>query len=125
MQNKLEHINLTVNDSNATAAILSDIFNWQIRWQGPAKDNGHTVHLGTQDSYLALYSHNDKQRTAKSHKSIGQLNHIGVLVDDLDSIEAKVKAKGFAPFNHGDYEPGKRFYFKLEQEVEIEVVSYQ
>ncbi|MFT4811430.1 MAG: hypothetical protein ACI9LX_004807 [Paraglaciecola sp.] len=29
------------------------------------------------------------------------------------------------PYNHGDYEPGRRFYFNLEEGIEIEVVSYQ
>jgi hypothetical protein len=46
-------------------------------------------------------------------------------VDDLDEVEKKVKASGFVAYNHGDYEPGKRFYFDLEEGIEIEVVSYQ
>ena len=50
--------------------------------------------------------------------------HFGVVVDDLSAVEAKVKAAGFTPFNHGDYEPGKRFYFNDQDDVEWEVVSY-
>ncbi|MBU3002986.1 VOC family protein [Paraglaciecola arctica] len=124
MQNRLEHINLTVSNTNNTAAILGDIFDWQIRWQGPAKDNGHTIHLGGNDTYLALYSHKDKHYSTNDHKTVTKLNHIGIVVDDLAKIEQRVIAKGFIPYNHADYEPGKRFYFNIEDNVEIEVVSY-
>ena len=35
-----------------------------------------------------------------------------------------VKDAGFEPHSHGDYEPGKRFYFDDENGIEFEVVSY-
>ena len=125
MQSKLEHINLTVRDSDATAGILSHIFDWKIRWAGAAIDNGRTIHLGGEDTYLALYSHVDKHHADTSHKTITHLNHIGIQVDDLDHAEQRIKAYGFVTYNHGDYEPGRRFYFELEEGVEIEVLSYQ
>jgi catechol 2,3-dioxygenase-like lactoylglutathione lyase family enzyme len=125
MHSRLEHINLTVRDTDATAIILSEIFDWKIRWAGPAKDQGRTIHLGGDATYLALYSHDDKHFADTTHKTITHLNHIGILVDDLDEVEQKVKDSGFVAYNHGDYEPGKRFYFDLEEGIEIEVVSYQ
>lgn len=124
MQNKLEHINVTVSDTEFTATILAKIFDWKIRWAGAAKDNGKTIHLGADDTYLALYSHTDKHLADTSHKTIRQLNHIGIQVDDLEIIEKRVKAAGLLSFNHGDYEPGRRFYFNLDDGLEIEVVSY-
>ena len=54
----------------------------------------------------------------------GHMNHVGVVVDDLDAVEAKVKAAGFRTHNHADYEPGRRFYFDDENGIEFEVVSY-
>jgi hypothetical protein len=66
-----------------------------------------------------------RQQTTFTHQIITHLNHIGILVEDLDEVEKKVKASGFIPHNHDDYEPGRRFYFDLEDCVEIEVVSYQ
>ena len=39
-------------------------------------------------------------------------------------IEARVSAAGLIPFNHGDYEPGRRFYFLDPDGIEYEVVSY-
>ena len=125
MHSRLEHINLTVRDTDATAIILGEIFDWKIRWAGAAKDEGRTIHLGSDDTYLALYSHHEKEWLDSSHKTITHLNHIGIQVDDLDIIEQRVKAKGLTTFNHGDYEPGRRFYFNLEDGIEVEVVSYQ
>ena len=125
MQGKLEHINLTVQDTDLTASILSHIFDWKIRWAGPAKDHGRTIHLGAEDTYLALYSHDDKYFADTSHKTITHLNHIGIVVDDLDTVEKKVKASGFIPHSYADYEPGRRFYFNIEDGIEVEVVSYQ
>lgn len=125
MQSTLEHTNFTVNDTAATAAVLADIFDWKIRWQGTAKDQGYTVHLGTDDSYLALYSHPEKHLTESSHKTINHLNHLGIVVSDLEAVEAKVKAAGLVPHSHADYTPGKRFYFNLDDGLEIEVICYQ
>ena len=52
----VEHVNVTVSDPDKTAKQLCDIFGWHIRWQGDAMDNGRTVHVGSEDSYLTLYS---------------------------------------------------------------------
>jgi hypothetical protein len=60
----------------------------------------------------------------ESYSTLNGLNHIGVVVDDLDGVEARVKAEGFVPHSHANYEPGRRFYFDGPEELEIEVVSY-
>ena len=93
MQSRLEHINLTVRDTDVTASILSNIFDWKIRWAGASKDQGRTIHLGGENTYLALYSHDDKHLAETSHKTISHLNHIGILVDDLDMVEKKGQVK--------------------------------
>lgn len=54
----------------------------------------------------------------------GSLNHIAVVVDDLDATEAKIKAHGCITSNHRDYEPGRRFYFHDADEIDCEVVEY-
>ena len=43
---------------------------------------------------------------------------------DLNAAEAVVVAAGLEPFNHADYEPGRRFYFFDWDGIEFEVVSY-
>jgi len=121
----LEHVNITVSNPKATAAMLMDIFGWHIRWEGPSMDNGYTVHVGTQDSYVALYSTGTPQQSQiDSYKIINGLNHIAFTVEDLDETEKRVLAAGFKTENHGDYEPGRRFYFRDGDNVEYEIVSY-
>ncbi len=125
----LEHVNITVSDPKKTAAMLSDLFGWHTRWEGSAMNGaGYTVHVGNGTSYIAVYSGSDPAQTVPkadaSYQMRGGLNHVGVVVDDLDAVEAKVKALGFKAHSHADYEPGRRFYFHDSDGVEIEVVSY-
>jgi len=123
----LEHANITVSDPQATATLLVVLFDWRIRWQGPAKSGGFTIHVGGTRDYLALYTPDETGRTKSggaSDTQCGGLNHIGVVVDDLDDVEAKVRAHGYVPESHADYEPGRRFYFRDHDGIEFEVVSY-
>ncbi|MAZ15869.1 MAG: glyoxalase [Ahrensia sp.] len=121
----LEHVNVTVSDPRKTADRLCELFGWKIRWQGSAIHGGFTVHVGAEDSYLAVYSKDTPgDPAAESYFTRGGLNHIGITVSDLDAVEAKVKAMGYEPCNHADYDPGRRFYFDDEDGIEFEVVSY-
>ena len=118
----IEHVNLTVSDPEATAGLLERLFGWTVRWSGPARDGGRSVHVGDDVSYVALFAPagGGLQRYSKGEP----LNHVGLVVDDLDSMERKVIAEGLRPFNHADYEPGRRFYFFDPDGIEYELVSY-
>ncbi len=116
----IEHVNVTVADADASAAMTGRLFGWEVRWTGEGKESGSTVHVGTNDQYMAFWSPQGGQTVP-----LGSLNHVGVLVDDLDATEQLVAAEGFEPFNHGDYEPGRRFYFLDTDGIEWEVVSYR
>jgi catechol 2,3-dioxygenase-like lactoylglutathione lyase family enzyme len=121
----LEHVNITVSDPDRTAALLSRLFGWRVRWTGASKSGGRSVHVGAEQWYVALYGPPALDADARDPgRLVGGLNHVGVLVDDLDAAEARVIAEGLAPFNHGDYEPGRRFYFLDPDGIEFEVVSY-
>lgn len=122
---RLEHVNVTVSDPDKTAETLCDLFGWQVRWKGASIHGGTTVHVGADESYLAIYSM-DKMKSGRddTYSTVGGLNHIAVVVDDLDLIEKKVAAAGFTAHSHADYEPGRRFYFHDADGLEFEVVSY-
>lgn len=120
----LEHVNITATDAKATAEILCKLFDWHIRWSGDAIDNGISYHVGGACSYVAVYSKGGREKPGDSYSTPGGLNHIGVVVTDLDAVEKRVIAAGFEPHSHADYEPGKRFYFRDHDNIEIEVVSY-
>lgn len=120
----IEHVNVTVSDPDRSAALLSAIFGWNERWRGTAHNGGPVIHLGSDRAYVALYTGPDGEHQGVHHGKGTPLNHIGVQVDDLDAIETRVVAAGLTPHSHGDYEPGRRFYFFDPDGIEYEVVSY-
>jgi catechol 2,3-dioxygenase-like lactoylglutathione lyase family enzyme len=120
----IEHVNVTVSDSARSARTLMDIFDWHVRWEGPAMGGGHSIHVGSDSHYIALYSP-PPQNGQVTHFTKGKpLNHICIHVEDLDATEARVMAAGLKPFSHDDYHPGKRFYFFDDDGIEFEVVTY-
>lgn len=120
-----EHVNVTVSDPKKTAAMLVDLFGWHVRWEGPAKYDGYTVHVGTDDEYIALYALPKQDRLdAESYYRTGAVNHFGILVDDLDAAEQRILKSGLKTHSHQTYDPGSRFYFHDHDGIEWEVVSY-
>jgi catechol 2,3-dioxygenase-like lactoylglutathione lyase family enzyme len=122
---RIEHVNVTVSDPERAARLMESLFGWHVRWQGPARDGGRTIHVGSADNYVALYTGRGVAYTADDFAKGQPLNHIGVQVDDLDAIERKVVAAGLKPFGHDNYDPGRRFYFLDPDGIEYEVVSYR
>jgi len=125
MTTKLEHVNVTVSDLDRSVKMLEEIFGWALRWRGASIHEGESAHVGEAETYVALYLH-PRQREAPidTYVTTGGLNHVGVTVDDLAMVEEKVRAAGFEPHSHADYEPGRRFYFRDHDSIEWEVVSY-
>lgn len=121
---KLEHVNISVTDPGRSADLMRDLFGWHVRWEGEAMLGGHTIHVGNDEDYLAIYTNSEIAAADPRFEKSRPLNHIGVVVDDLDAVEAKVVAAGLEPFSHADYEPGRRFYFFDWNGIEFEVVSY-
>jgi catechol 2,3-dioxygenase-like lactoylglutathione lyase family enzyme len=120
----LEHVNITVADPARTARLLVNLFGWRIRWEGPSALGGYTFHVGSETAYLAVYGRTRTDSPPLAHAKGAPLNHIGIEVGDLDAAEARILAAGFKTFSHGDYEPGRRFYFFDENGIEFEIVSY-
>ena len=121
---RIEHVNITVSDPKRTSDLMELLFDWHVRWSGPAQNGGHTIHVGSDDHYVALYAGGDTAKVAEAFSKGRPLNHIGVEVDDLAAAEARVIAAGLRPFSHADYEPGRRFYFLDPDGIEYEVLSY-
>lgn len=118
---QLEHVNITVTDPERSARLFQKLCGWHERWRGPSQLGGWTIHVGDETAYLAIYTN---ERAKGGFAKGVPLNHVGLLVDDLDSAEQVVIEHGLKPFGHGDYEPGRRFYFFDWDGIEFEVVSY-
>ncbi|MGV2496686.1 VOC family protein [Pelagerythrobacter aerophilus] len=118
---QLEHANLTVTNPQRSAELFEKLCGWHERWRGPAMNGGETIHVGNEMTYLALYTNPD---AIGGYDKGVPLNHVGLLVDDLDAAEKIVIEAGLKPFAHADYAPGRRFYFFDWDRIEFEVVSY-
>lgn len=123
---RLEHANITVVNPDELASKLCTLFDWRIRWAGDAIHGGRSVHVGTDDFYLALYRPGSeaKDKASSSYDQVNGLNHIGLVVDDLDAVLDRVRKAGYSPHGQEDYDPGRRFYFYVEDGLEFEMVSY-
>jgi catechol 2,3-dioxygenase-like lactoylglutathione lyase family enzyme len=118
---QIEHANMTVSNPARSAELFKQLCGWHERWSGKAQNGGRTIHVGSETTYLALYTNDlPVERYTKGHP----LNHVGLLVDDLDAAEKVVLSAGLKPFGHDDYEPGRRFYFYDWDGIEFEVISY-
>lgn len=120
----LEHVNVTVSDPDRTAKMLTQLFGWRERWRGEAKNGGQSIHVGANTYYLAIYGRDGVKAGDDPSDVVGGLNHVGVVVDDLDEAERRVKQAGYKPHSHARYEPGRRFYFDDADGIEFEVVAY-
>jgi len=118
---RLEHANITVSDPDRSAKLFEKLCGWHERWRGPSLLGGWTIHVGSEDAYLAIYTNEGR---GGPYAKGAPLNHIGIEVDDLAAAETVVADHGLKAFNHGDYEPGRRFYFFDWDGIEFEVVSY-
>ncbi|HYI48791.1 MAG TPA: VOC family protein [Allosphingosinicella sp.] len=120
----IEHVNITVSQPERSARLFQDLFGWHVRWQGPARDGGRVIHVGDGTNYLSLYAEPGESKDALDWPKGEPLNHVGILVDDLDEIDRRVSAAGLTPFGHDEYDPGRRFYFFDWDGIEFEIVSY-
>lgn len=122
----LEHVNIVVSNPARSAALYCDLFDWKVRWQGQSQFGGTTIHIGEKNSYVAVWAAKDQDpETPMDHQKGRPLNHFGVVVDNLEKTEKRVRDAGLTPHSHGDYQPGRRFYFFDPDGVEVEVISYR
>jgi len=121
-QGRIEHVNLTVTDIERSAELFEKLLGWRQRWRGASMHGGETIHVGEENTYLALYT--DRKEHAGQKKG-RPMNHVGLVVDDLDGAEQVIVEAGLEPWGHDDYEPGRRFYFYDWDGIEFEVVSYE
>lgn len=124
----LEHVNLTVTDPKRSAGLFERIFGWHTRWSGDAIFDGECIHVGSDETYLALYSRPDvvDDRYQHGYDRPG-LAHVGLLIDErgeFDAIEQRVDDEGIETFNHNEIPPGRRFYFFDPDGICFEVATY-
>jgi catechol 2,3-dioxygenase-like lactoylglutathione lyase family enzyme len=127
MPTKLEHANLVVEDVDEMIRFLQTAFpDFAVRWEWTAEDGRRSVHVGTDDTYLAL-NQASRERTApwKPYSGEPGVNHLGYEVDDVDALRARMTAAGYRDSTVTNEHPHrKRVYFMDREGNDWEFVQY-
>src|SRR5215470_11200118 len=120
MKPYIEHANIDVSNlDNAVQFIRTALPDFRVRGRGV--NNGvEWLHIGTDASYLALNEAGDPKSVRAS-----QLNHIGIVVDDVAVIKRRLSTAGYREGFVVPPQPSrKRLYFLDADGLEWEFVEY-
>ena len=97
MAQRLEHANLCVHDMDAVIRFLKTAFpDFQIRRDATEPDGSRWVHVGTNETYIALVqAAPEEARRGAPYKGRPGLNHLGYEVDDVDELRGRLRAAGY------------------------------
>ena len=124
---RLEHANLIVRDIDATMRFLQAAFPaFGIRFDGKDPRGMRWVHIGTDDTYIALtQSTVEPERQWTPYTGVPGVNHLAYEVDDVEALRGRLKSAGYqdstVPNNH-PYR--KRVYFHDRDGNDWEFVQY-
>ncbi|WP_122036355.1 VOC family protein [Aliivibrio sp. EL58] len=125
---RFEHANITVpNIDAATAFLLNAAPDFRIKIDKTPDGAHRWAHIGNANCYFALQEPQEMSNskdTRYPYKNIG-INHIGLIVEDLDKIQQKLLALGYE--QNGDImqeKHGRRLYFYDKAHFEWELVEY-
>ena len=128
MSIRLEHANLIVRDLDSMIRFVQTAFpEFRIRGEGQSWHGGRWVHVGTDETYLALAEAREEpaERWVPYAGKPG-LNHLGYEVDDVDALRARLLAAGYRDSTVPNEHPHrKRVYFHDAEGNDWEFVAYQ
>ncbi len=127
MRVRLEHANMIVRDIDGMIRFLQTAFpGFRVRGEGSSANGTRWVHLGTDETYLAL-----NEATAESKRPwvpyAGEpgVNHLGYEVDDVDTVHSRLAAAGYRESTVPNAHPHrKRVYFYDPEGNDWEFVQY-
>ncbi len=122
----LEHANITVEDADKTVKFLQTAFpDFAIRGEGSLTQGGHWLHVGNDTFYMALQQNNEHQSDISTRYLSDGINHVGIVVDQLNPIQERLQAGGYAQGHQPDPHPfRRRVYFYDPNGIEWEFVQY-
>jgi catechol 2,3-dioxygenase-like lactoylglutathione lyase family enzyme len=127
MKIRLEHANLLVRDIDSMIRFLQTAFpDFRVRGEGKTWSGASWVHIGTDDTYLAL-----TEATAEPaerwvpYAGKPGLNHLAYEVDDADALGARLAEAGYSDSTVPNCHPHrKRVYFHDPEGNDWEFVEY-
>jgi catechol 2,3-dioxygenase-like lactoylglutathione lyase family enzyme len=124
---RLEHANLIVRDIDATIHFLRAAFpEFRIRFDGEDPHGRRWVHIGTDDTYVALtQSTAEPDRPWTPYAGVPGVNHLAYEVDDADALRERLRAAGYKDSTiPNEHQYRKRVYFYDPDGNDWEFVQY-
>ena len=124
---RLEHANLGARDIEAMIRFLKTAFpQFEVRGEGKSRDGTRWVHIGTDDTYIALgEARVDSGRRWKPYSGEPGVNHLAFEVDDAGSLHARLTAAGYRESTSPNAHPHRRrVYFYDPEGNDWEFVQY-
>ena len=124
---RIEHANLAVRDVDAMVRFVTTAFpEFRVRREGKSWQGARWLHIGTDDTYLAL--NEAREEPAEAWVPYGGkpgLNHLGYEVDDVDALRERLRAAGYRDSTVPNAHPHrKRVYFYDVEGNDWEFVEY-
>jgi catechol 2,3-dioxygenase-like lactoylglutathione lyase family enzyme len=124
---RLEHANLIVRDIDATVRFLRTAFpEFRIRFDGEDPGGRRWVHIGTDDTYIALSrSTVEPQERWAPYEGVPGVNHLAYEVDDVGALRERLKSAGYKDSTVPNEHPYRdRVYFYDPDGNDWEFVQY-
>ena len=103
---RLEHVNITVTDTDAARRFLKLAFpEFETRGTGTGKHDTYSKrweHFGTHERYLALEEIEPSRSTDRKPYQNPGVNHVGFVVDDLRALRERLTGAGYRPSRGSD-----------------------
>lgn len=124
---RMEHANICVKDIDSMIKFLTTAFpEFKERGAGQSVKGYRWVHVGTDDTYIALqgsYENNDIDFKPYSGKP--GVNHLAYEVDDVESLRKRLLENGYCESTVPNSHPyRKRIYFYDPEGNDWEFVEY-
>ena len=127
MRTRLEHANLDVRDLDEMIRFLTTALpDFRVRGEGLNRDETRWVHLGTDETYLALnQSSRAFNRAVDPYQSQSALNHLAFEVDDVAAVRQRLEAAGYQTLTTNNAHPHRiRAYGNDQEGNKWEFVEY-
>ena len=127
MTARLEHANLCVRDIDGMIRFLRTAFpEFRIRRDATDDDGTRWMHLGTDDTYIALSQATEQPASPwKPYEGRVGVNHLAFEVDDVEALRERLAAAGYRDSTVPNAHPyRKRVYFYDPEGNDWEFIQY-
>ena len=124
---RLEHANLCVRDIDGMIRFLQTAFSqFRIRHDATGQDGTRWVHIGTDETYIALNQASAEPQTGWTpYEGMPGVNHLAYEVDDVAALSDRLKSAGYKDSTPPNAHPHRtRVYFNDPEGNDWEFVQY-